>query len=170
MNNKTIFSILMLCFTSSPVFSDEMTKYTYSEIQNEIMTIHQGYGEGETPNTARVVFSKSDLSMGDEFMAQILPTQRGLDIYIYTPEKCVKDTINEVNLNIATQNVMFYKKCDGTGSTFVVKSDKGRAYLADSFKQNQLIAIKFLDPKKRIVQFNTFGFSTVWGRMGGDSL
>jgi hypothetical protein len=134
------------------------------------MTIHQGYGEGATPKTARVVFSKGDLSMGDEFMAQILLTQRGLDIYIYTPEKCVKGTINEVNLNISNQNVMFYKKCDGTGSTFVVKSDGGRTYLADSFKKDELVAINFLDSKKRIVKFNTFGFSKVWGNMGGDSL
>jgi hypothetical protein len=170
MNNKILFSMLMLCCTSNHAFSADMKEYNYSEFQSKTMTLHQGYGEGTTPNTARVVFSKDDLSIGDEFMAQILSTQRGLDIYIYTPEKCAKDSINEVNLNISDQNVMFYKKCDSSGSTFVVKSDVGRSYLADSFKKNQLVAFTFLDSKKRIVKFNTFGFSKVWVNMGGDSL
>lgn len=170
MGNKFFYILIMLGVISSNSFSKDNFEYNYTKFENGSVTLYQGFGEGETPNVARVVFSNAELNMGDEFMAEISQTQRGLDIYFYTPEKCIKDAINEVNLNVLNKNVIFYKKCDPSGSIYVVKSKMGRAFLVKSFKENQFVIIKFLDKEKRVINFNAFGFFDVWESLGGDSL
>ncbi|SHO23793.1 Probable cysteine desulfurase 2 [Moritella viscosa] len=168
MNKKSYaLSVLLLLFISTKGGAEEF-KYNFVNFSNG--TLHQGFGEGGTPNVARTVFSHADLSKGDEFMAQVGMTQRGLDIFIYTPEKCSKSDISEVNLNVSDQNVIFYKKCEYSGSSFIVKSEKGRDFLINKFKASQLVPIKLIDPKGRVISFNAFGFTKMWKNLGGNSL
>jgi hypothetical protein len=163
-----LFFISSLILFSSNVLA-EYSSERYNYLDTKTGTLHQGFGEGNTPEIARTVYSDRNLNMSDEFMAEISTTQRGLDVFIYTPESCDESSFSLVTLNISNQNVKFYKDCEQYTS-YIVESEKGRDFVIEKFKRSNLVAIKQLDEKGRVVSFNAFGFSEMWQKLGGDAL
>lgn len=165
---KIFLLCLLLIFSFETSADYSKNRYNYVDFSNG--NLYQGFGEGDTPEVARSVFSKNKkLEMGDEFMVKLTTTNRGLDIFIFTPESCDSYIFEVVTLNVSDQNIEFFKECDEY-SSYLAKTEKGRDFFVEMFKKSDFIRIENLDRESRTVLFNAFGFSKMWIKLGGDSL